>query len=451
MSAPVNPSPAAPRGSRPLRVVIVTYYWPPSGGAGVQRWLKMAKCLAERGGVEPTIFTPANPDPPLRDASLLADVHPALRIVTYPSREPLRMLSKLLRRSRGSVETASATRAAGGGLAKKIALWVRGNLFIPDARCFSIRIAARRLEAWINEHGADAIITTGPPHSMHLIGLRVKRATGIPWVADFRDPWVDFPYLHYLPLTRYARRRHAALERRVAMGADRVMVVSPTMQRDFQSAYGRSVDLIYNGYDRDDFAALPPHAPAQPFTLLHCGEMKGDQSPHALWQAIAELRRDGRIAPGAFRVELIGRGAASVMQEVEAVGIASYVRAVPPVPHAQLPTILRQAGALLLCINRVPSAKGIITGKLFEYLASGRPILAFGPVDGDTAAIIGALGAGALYAHDDVSAAKRTLMDWMDAEARGVLRGSGDARSMFSRQAQAEAVAEILEAITWPE
>lgn len=443
------PSAADPLpGNRPLRVVIVTYYWPPSGGAGVQRWLKMAKCLLARGAVETIIFTPANPDPPLRDESLLADVPAAMRVVTYPSFEPSRSLRKLLRKERGCVETTSATKGGGASIAKRIASWVRGNVFIPDARCFTIRTAAKRLKRWVSENGADAIITTGPPHSMHLVGQRLKRATGLPWIADFRDPWVDFPYLYYLPLTRLARKRHAALEKRVVEGADRVVVVSPAMQRSFEEKYRRPIELIYNGYDRDDFAALSPHRPAKPFTLLHCGEMKGDQSPNALWKAIAELHRSGRIAPDRFCVKLIGRAADSVLNEVRQAGLLPYVQALPPVAHSQLPPMLRQASALLLCINRVPSAKGIITGKLFEYLAAERPILAFGPTDGDTAAIIRELNAGALYAHDDADATLRTLEVWLDAEKEGTLHGASEGRERFTRQAGAVAVEQLLADLT---
>ena len=431
--------------ARRARVVIVTYYWPPSGGAGVQRWLKMAKCLAAGGAVEPIIFTPSNPDPPLRDGSLLADVPEGLRVVTYSGVEPGRALRRVLRRERGGLETTSAAKAGRGGLAGWVARWVRGNLFIPDARCFSVRRGARSLRRWIERNGADAIITTGPPHSMHLIGLRVQRACRVRWIADFRDPWVDFPYLHYLPLTGDARRRHALLERRVVTSADRVLVVSPTMQRNFARAYGRAIDLVYNGYDRDDFVGLPPHVPSRPFTLLHCGEMKDDQSPRALWDALAELRGEGSITLGALRVLLIGRVAGGVLAEVETAGAGPFVSALPPVAHTELPSMLREASALLLSINRVPGAEGIITGKRFEYLAAERPILAFGPPGGDTAALIGSLDAGKLFSHDDTRAVKQTLLAWMAAEGAGALRGSNGGRARFSRQEQAEAVVRIVE------
>ena len=411
--------------ARRARVVIVTYYWPSSGGAGVQRWLKMAKCLAAGGAVEPIIFTPSNPDPPLRDGSLLADVPEGLRVVTYSGVEPGRALRRVLRRERGGLETTSAAKAGRGGLAGWVARWVRGNLFIPDARRFGVRRGARSLHRWIERNGADVIITTGPPHSMHLIGLRVQRACKVSWIADFRDPWVDFPYLHYLPLTGYARRRHALLERRVVTSADRVLVVSPTMQRNFARAYGRAIDLVYNGYDSDDFVGLPPHVPSRPFTLLHCGE--------------------GSITPGALRVLLIGRVAGGVLAEVEAAGAGPFVSALPPVAHTELPSMLREASALLLSINRVPGAEGIITGKLFEYLAAERPILAFGPPGGDTAALIGSLDAGKLFSHDDTRAVKQTLLAWMAAEGAGALRGSNGGRARFSRQEQAEAVGRIVE------
>lgn len=434
----------AVQGKPRMRVVIVTYYWPPSGGAGVQRWLKMAKCMAEEGIVEPIIFTPSNPDPPLRDESLLGDVPEGMQVVTYRSIEPSRALRKFLGKDRGGMETTSAAKGKRMGLAARAMLWVRGNIFIPDARRFGVRSGVQRLRAWIRENGADAIITTGPPHTMHLIGLKVHRATGLPWIADFRDPWVDFPYLHYLPLTRRARRRHAALERRVVTGADRVLVVSPTMQRNFETTYGRSIDLIYNGYDRDDFSSLPPHVPSQPFTILHCGEMKDDQNPHALWSAIAELHREGRISPDTLRVQLIGRTAAGVRAEVEAAGIASYVSPLPPVAHVDLPPRLRAASALLLSINRVPSAKGIITGKLFEYLAAERPILAFGPPDGDTAALIRSVQAGELFDHNDTASVKKTLSAWMKAEAQGALYGSNEGRERYSRQQEAREVCRLL-------
>lgn len=446
-STVIPPTPAVPAGSqneKRLRVAIVTYYWPPSGGAGVQRWLKLAKCLAAGRIVEPIIFTPSNPDPPLRDESLLQDVPEGMRVIAHPIMEPSRALRRLTGKERGRMETTSAANGGRGGLAAKAMLWARGNLFIPDARLFWIRPAAKRLEKWIRDNGADALITTGPPHSMHLIGLRVKRATALPWIADFRDPWVDFPYLNYLPLTRYSRRRHAALERRVVATADRVIVVSPTMQRNFENTYHRPVDLIYNGYDSDDFSSLPPHAPSQPFTLLHSGEMKDDQNPHALWNAIAALHREGKISPRTLQVKLVGRAATGVIKEIEAAGISQYVDALPPVAHSALPPMLRQAAALLLSINRVPSARGIITGKLFEYLAAERPILAFGPPDGDTAELMRTTSSGKLFDHNDAAGVEKTLLAWMEKEAKGTLLGSNEKRENYSRQAEAEGVEKMI-------
>lgn len=211
------------------RVLIITYYWPPSAGSGVQRWLKFSKYLPEFGW-QPVIFTPENPDFSLQDESLKQEVDKHTEVLKFPIWEPYHLFRTL--KKQGPKDTASILEYKDPGLLDQLAVWLRGNLLIPDPRLFWIKPSVKFLEGIWEQNDFKAIITTGPPHSMHLLGRNLKRKTGIPWLADFRDPWSTWEFLDTLKLSGFARKKHQKLERSVFEEADRLVTISPTFQKE---------------------------------------------------------------------------------------------------------------------------------------------------------------------------------------------------------------------------
>lgn len=390
-------------------MLIITYYWPPTGGAGVQRWLKFAKYLPDFGW-QPVVYTPENPERPQTDTSLLMDVPPQAEVVTQPIWEPYEAYRSLLGKKENI--TAGFLSEEGPKTWKDgLATWVRGNFFIPDARAFWVRPSVRFLLKYLKLHPVDAIVTTGPPHSMHLIGLKLKEETGLPWMADFRDPWTNIDYYHDLNLCPIADRMHRDLERKVLTRANVVLTVGHTLANELRQLGANKVEVITNGYDDADVAPGPV-ARAQKFTLAHIGTFTPSRNCPEVWKALALLVRDDPDFTHNFRLLLVGSVDHSVKQSIVEAGLANYLETTGQVPHAEVLRLQKEANALLLPINRTPNAKGILTGKLFEYLATGNPILAIGPKDGDVARILFETHTGRTVAYGDHRSIYHTLQEW---------------------------------------
>lgn len=353
----------------PKRVLIIAYYWPPSGGGGVQRWLKFAKLLPDEGW-EPIVVTPSNPDVPVEDSSLNNDVPKSLEVWAFPVMEPTRFLNKI--GLGGGTARLGAEQQHRRSFLKTLVQWVRGNLFLPDARVGWVRPTTRKVLKRLKNQPVDVVVTTGPPHSMHLIGLAIKRATGLPWVADFRDPWSTMDYLDDFGLTRAARRRLVRMERMVVESADRVMVTSPGALKELSVGPEKGV-VLPNGWDRDDFPKNPPKpAKDSPYVLGHFGSLYGSRNPNPLWPAMAQA---------GWKLLLAGPVTASVMREIQSAGVD--MAHVGNLPHRESVLQMHTCHALLVTHNDSPSARASTPGKVFECLATGRPVLAFGPDKSD--------------------------------------------------------------------
>ena len=259
------------------RVLIISYYWPPTGGSGVQRWVKFAKYLPSEGW-QPVIYTPENPEQLAVDASLEAEVPAEAEVIRRRILEPYGIYKKLLRRSGHSKEAVEVNpvNAQNKSFVQKVAMWVRGNFFRPDPRCLWITPSVKFLKKYLEEHPVDLIVSTGPPQSMHLIGRRLSLETGVPWIADFRDPWTDIFYYKHLGLSKSADRKHHALEQSVLDEADAVIAVTPLVQADFQAKTQTPVHLITNGFDPDDFPKNTEARNDGKFRIVHTGLFAAD-------------------------------------------------------------------------------------------------------------------------------------------------------------------------------
>ena len=429
------------------RVLIITYYWPPSGGSGVQRWLKMSKYLPENGW-QPVIYTTENAEYPIIDPSLEKDVAPEVEVIRRPIFEPYTFYKRFLGIKKeetvkmGFIEEKEKKE----GWKTRLSLWIRGNLFIPDARCWWVKPSVKYLKNYLAAHPVDAIISTGPPHSMHLIAMKLKEATGLPWIADFRDPWTEIDYYNDLHLSRWADRKHHRLEREVLTKADKVVTVAPDGARRLGKLGNRNVRVVYNGFDRDDDAQKPVNLPDK-FTITYLGVLSKIQNPENLWRVLGELVKEDEGFNKDLKINLIGQIDNSVSQSIEEQGLSQHVSYSPYIPHDQVSAAHRGSTVLLLLLmpDSEPRAKGLLTGKLFEYLASGRPILCIGPEDGDAANILKETQAGQTVGFEDKERMKEVVKGlYMDYLEDKLLDNTNTKIEQYSRRALTRQYATIL-------
>jgi len=413
------------------KVLIITYYWPPSGGAGVQRWLKFSKYLPLQGW-QPVIYTPSNPEAPVDDPSLQKDIHPDTIVVKRPIWEPYSWYKRFLGLKGERINAGFISESNKPKTKEKISVWIRGNFFIPDARRFWIGPSARFLRKYLHQHPVELIVTTGPPHSMHLIGLALKKQLDIPWVADFRDPWSEIDFYEQLSLTKFADRKHKKLEKKVLTAADRVIAVGEIRARDLEAIAERPVDVITNGYDESDFFTGRV-TPDSKFSIIHVGALNRDRNHLAFWQALESLVDQEPGFASDLEVRLIGKNDISVDTHIASCGLEKYVFKDAYVPHDQIPHVLQAAFLLYLPINNTPKPNSIIPGKIFEYLASGRPVLGTGPVAGDAAAILRRTGSGTMIDFNDQEGIRKALLTFYKQFRKGE-RKSSAAPASYSRE-----------------
>ena len=428
------------------RVLIITYYWPPSGGSGVQRWLKMSKYLPENDW-QPVIYTTENAEYPIVDTSLEKDVAPEAEVVRRPIVEPYTLYKKFLGiKKDDTIKVGFASESKKSGWKEKLSVWIRGNCFIPDARCWWVKPSVRYLKEYLAAHPVDAIISTGPPHSMHLIAMKLKEATGLPWIADFRDPWTQIDFYDELHLTHWADRKQHKLEYQVLTKADKVVTVSWDWARGLGRLGNRNVQVIQNGYD---WECLPDEERAplsEAFTLTHLGVIGPARNAPVLWKALQELKNELDGFGEALRIKLVGQVDQSVIQDLETCGLTGNTEIINHVPHDEVRRLQEASQVLLLLVNNAPNAKGILTGKLYEYLASARPILAIGPEDGDAARLLKDTQAGIAVDFDDKKKMKDAVKDLYERYLRHDLPDNPSAGiERYSRKALAKDYAALLE------
>jgi len=483
------------------RVLIITYYWPPSGGSGVQRWVKFAKYLPSEGW-QPVVYAPENPSYQQLDETLAADIPPEAEILRRRIREPYAAYRRLMGRGastdlktltapsschsdqglrpRGEISSPVTPISSGRKSWKqRLSLWIRGNLFVPDPRVGWVRPSVRFLKKYLRDHPVDVIVTTGPPHSMHLIGQRLHKALGTPWVADFRDPWTKMYYLKHLGMTRRTWRKIEAMEQAVLDECSTVLAVTPAVQADFRARTSTPVAMITNGFDESDFAAVlpaskpevegsgelrslrslrplptsaasslcdnlhpsgpspcpcpgvdrPPEpstssspassSPTTPFTITHTGLFAADGNPLTLWKVLGEMAAEDADFRAALRLRLCGKVDREVYEAIAAAGLSGAIEDLGYVDHATAVREQCSATVLLLPLRNDPDYKPILPGKLFEYLASRRPILGIGQEDGAMAQVLRETGAGTMCDWNNEAGIRAALSDAWEQFRRG--------------------------------
>ncbi|MHB9142154.1 MAG: glycosyltransferase [Paludibacter sp.] len=428
------------------KVLIITYYWIPSGGSGVQRWVKFAKYLRDFGW-EPIIYTPLNPEFPSIDHSFEKDITNDITVLKTPIWEPYNFYRKLARRKNEPINAGFISENKKHGWKDKLSVWIRGNFLIPDPRKFWVRPSVNYLTNYLKSNPVDAIITTGPPHSMHLIGLGLKSSfPSLPWIADFRDPWTNVYYFKDLKISWFANSVHKRLEKKIIRNADCVLVVSRGMKDEFELLNPKKIEIITNGFDQDDI----PEAKLtldQKFSISHIGLLTERQNPHILWKVLSEICETNSEFKSDLRIQLIGKIDFSVLDSIQKSGLQEQLIKIPYLPHDEAIAKQQSSQVLLLLLLNQAGTKAILTGKLFEYLAAKRPVLAIGSTDGDASAVLKQTGSGFMVDFEDEVTTKQIVLDYYSRYKTNSLIIKLESVEQFSRRSLTGELANLLNSL----
>ena len=394
-----------------MKVLIITYYWPPSGGSGVQRWLKFVKYLRDFD-IEPVVFTVENPHYVITDNTLQDEIPKNIEVIKHKIWEPNNLLGN-------KKQTGAGFLNPNPSIIEKLFQYIRANYFIPDARKYWVKPSVKYLKNLLDNSDIDIIITTGPPHSLQLIGLELKKKLSLKWIADFRDPWTEIDYFHQLPLTKTSLKKHKELEHEVLKNADAVLVVGNTMKDNFKSL-AKNIHVITNGFDSGN--NVDKSILDKKFSITHVGMMNADRNPKILWKVLNDIIKTNSEFKADLQVRLVGNVDVNVLNDIKNNGLTEFVNLVDYMPHKEVLQFQRSTQVLLLAVNNVPNAKAIITGKIYEYLKAERPILAIGPKDGDLAEIIKESNSGEIVDFDDRDKLKSTILDFYENYTKGILK-----------------------------
>ena len=425
---------------KPKKLLIITYYWPPSGGPGVQRWLKFVKYLPDFN-VQPIVYVPENPTYPIIDNGLQSEVWDNAIILKNKIVEPYGLASFFGKNKTKKISSGIIPNKKKQSFLEKTLLWVRGNLFIPDARFLWVKPSVTYLKKYIQENDIDTIVTSGPPHSLHLIGLQLKKELNIKWLADFRDPWTTIGYHKALKLSSYAEKKHKALEKEVLNSADTIIVTSKTTKTEFQVITSRPIEVITNGYDIE-------HVEKQPldnkFSLAHIGSFLSERNPRILWQALQELVTENETFKNDFQLKLIGATSQEVLDTISEFELTNYVLNLGYVSHQEAVEHQRKSQVLLLIEINSDETKSIIPGKLFEYMISERPIIAIGPEGSDFAEIITSTNTGVFFTYDKKEELKAVLLNYYELYQKNNLKVNAVGLQQYSRKNLTEQLSKLV-------
>lgn len=381
------------------KVLIITYYWPKSGGAGVQRWLKFAKYLPSFG-IEPVVLTvdPNFATYPQIDESLEQDIDPSLLVYKTKCFEIYSLYRTIMHKK--EVPYGGFANETSQSFAQKAANFIRGNFFLPDPRRGWNRYAYAKAKEIIKDLNIDTVITTSPPHSTQLIGLKLKKNLSIKWIADLRDPWTDIYYYNQFFHTKLASYIDRKYEKQVVNFADEIITVSEDLKRIFASktkfSTAKKIHVIPNGYDENDFKANSQQVFESKKIITYTGTISETYDIDGLISALSQIDPEQKES---LLLRFVGKIPETIIEKLKVTGIASDI--VGYVPHAQAIDYMLRSTILLLVIPNVSNNKGIVTGKFFEYLASGKPILGIGPKNGDLGKLIEETKSGGIFDYQE--------------------------------------------------
>ncbi|WP_333601339.1 glycosyltransferase family 4 protein [Flavobacterium sp.] len=426
--------------TEPKKLLIITYYWPPAGGPGVQRWLKFVKYLPDFH-VQPIVYIPENPTYPIIDTGLASEVSEQAIILKNKITEPYGFAAFFSKNKTKKISSGIIPNQKKQSFLEKTLLWVRGNIFIPDARFLWVKPSVNYLKKYIEENNIDTIVTSGPPHSLHLIGLQLKKELNVKWFADFRDPWTTIGYHKALKLSAYAEKKHKTLEREVLNTADTIIVTSKTTKTEFEAITAQPIEVITNGYDVEKVDKQPLD---EKFTLAHIGSFLSERNPRILWKALQELIKENAAFKNDFCLKLMGATSQEVLDTISEFKLNHYVENLGYVSHQEAVAHQRKSQVLLLIEIDSEDTKSIIPGKLFEYMVSERPIIAIGPEGSDFAEIITSTNTGVFFTYDEKEKLKALLLKYYQEYQNQNLKAHAVGLQQYSRKSLTEQLSKLI-------
>lgn len=423
----------------PKKVLLVTYYWTPSGGPGVQRWLKFVKYLPDFG-IDPVVYIPENPTYPIIDNNLKEDFR-QITILKRPIKEPYRFASFLSKNKTKKISSGIIPNKRKQSFLDRLLLYIRGNFFIPDARVSWVKPSVSYLEKYIRENGIETIITTGPPHSLHLIGLGLKEKLNIKWIADFRDPWTSIVYHKELKLSAKSAKKHKTLEKKVLNTADHIIVTSPSTKTEFSEITSQPIEVITNGYDVEQ---IEKQFLDGKFSLAHIGSFLSERNPRILWKALKELIKENKDFKNDFELKLAGVVSQQVLDTIKEFNLDSFVKDLGYLSHKDSVIEQRKSQVLLLVESDSEETKAILPGKLYEYMASHRPILAIANENSDIKKIITQTNTGVFCDYSEKEKVKETLRNYYKLYQENNLRSFPIGLQFFSRKNLTKKLSELI-------
>ena len=422
------------------KVLIILYYWPPAGGPGVQRWLKFVKYLPEFN-IEPIVYCPSNPNYPIIDKSLKDETPNGITVISQPIQEPYRFAKLLSKKSYKSISSGVIPKRKRQSLVERLMLFVRGNFFVPDARKNWVNPSVAFLSDYINKNVIDTIITTGPPHSLHLIGLHLKQSLNIKWVADFRDPWTTIGYHKSLKLMNFAKKKHNQLEQKVLNTVDEIIVTSNHTKDEFSLKSKQPIKVVTNGYDNN---SVEINSKDDKFTISHIGSLLSERNPLVLWEVLSELVSENQLFANAFQLNFIGIVSDAIINTVKSFGLINHLNILGYVNHDKAIEFQKKSQLLLLIEIDSEDTKAIIPGKLFEYMISETPIIGVGPKDSDVETIITESNTGSYFLYSEKEKLKIKVLSYFEDFKNGPLKSNPVGLQKYSRRNLTEKLSDIL-------
>jgi hypothetical protein len=392
-------------------------------------------------GIQPIVYIPENPTYPIIDQGLLSEVSEKAIVIKRKIVEPYQWASIFSKNKTKKISSGIIPNQRKQSFLEKALLWIRGNVFIPDARVLWVKPSVSFLEKYITENNIDTIITSGPPHSLHLIGLELKQKLNLRWFADFRDPWTTIGYHKALKLSSFAAKKHKDLEHKVLNSADTILVTSNTTKSEFQALTSKPIEVITNGFDIEK---IGKQTLDEKFSLAHIGSFLSERNPVILWQCLAALVEENPSFASNFQLKLIGAVSQEVLDTIEVFHLTQFVNNLGYVSHDEAIAHQKKAQVLLLIEINSENTKSIIPGKLFEYMVSERPIIGIGPEGSDFAEIIQNTNTGVFVKYNEMEKLKTTIWSYYNLYLEGKLQSNAVGLQQYSRKNLTEKLAKFI-------
>ncbi len=435
------------------KVLIISYYWPPAGGPGSQRMVKFVKYLPQFGW-QPVVLTVKKGEYAYLDPSLKSDVPKSIRVYRTPQIDPFRFYKLFTGKKSGSTIPTAILTQKKTKPAEKLASFIRANFFIPDARIGWVPFAFYFSHKLIVNENIDTVFISSPPHSSQLTGLLLKKVKPIKWVADLRDPWTDIRYYEFVHRNKMVNSIDRFMERKILNSANVITTVSQDLVRMFSSKLKTNnlskFQVIPNGYDDEDFKNLL-YKPDSTFKIVHTGNMQEHQNPLVLWKSLKKIVSEKPEFMNFIRVKLIGYVHPQILDNIREYGLENLVEIQSFRPHREILPLIKSAELLLLVVPQVKNNKGIVTGKLFEYLGANRPVLLIGPKNCDAAEIVKPLEGCGIFDYEEELQLRSFLLKMIKRwEKRKIYYDNYGKSKKFSRAELTKNLADIFKRIDKP-